>query len=276
MLKASILSAPVVGLLILASPVRSADAPVQVMLVGTYHFSNPGKDLNNVKVDDVLTPKRQAEIEIVTKALAAFKPTRVGVEWPAPLVEERYARYLEGTLPESRNEVVQLGFRLARAQGLAKVSGLDVDGDFPFEDVQKWAKEHGRGGVIDDLLEMGRAETEALSRLQETATVGGVLRALNEPTSIRRNHSFYPPLLAMGAGDEQPGAKLLAAWYARNLGTCARLVQAARPGDRMVVFFGQGHIHLLAQCLKEQPDFQLVDPLAYLPASEAPPPARAR
>lgn len=256
---------------LVAAPLRGADAPAQVMLVATYHFSNPGHDLNNVKVDDVLTPKRQAEVEAVASALAAFKPTRVGVEWPAGLVDERYPKYLAGTLPESRNEVVQLGFRLARAMGLKEVSGLDVDGDFPFEDVQKWAGEHGKARVIDDLLAMGKAETDRLGKLQNTETVGGTLRDLNQPASMALNHSFYPPLLAMGAGDAQPGARLVSAWYARNLGICAKLVQAAKPGDRMVVFFGQGHIPLLARFVGEQPGFQLVDPLAYLPPAGARP-----
>ena len=73
-----------------------------------------------------------------------------------------------------------------------------------------------------------------------------------------------PPMLTMGGGDEQPGVKLLAAWYERNLAICARLLQAVKPGDRVVAFYGQGHIYLLQQCLREQPTVQLVDPLSYL------------
>ena len=105
----------------LAAPMLAAGggADTEIMLVGTYHMSNPGQDLNNVKVDDVLTPKRQAEIVAVAESLARFKPTRVAVEWPEDISSERYAKYLAGTLPESRNEVVQLGFRLARAAQLA-------------------------------------------------------------------------------------------------------------------------------------------------------------
>ena len=38
--------------------VNAADTVrTQVMLVGTYHFSNPGKDIHNVKAVDVLTAK---------------------------------------------------------------------------------------------------------------------------------------------------------------------------------------------------------------------------
>ncbi|HZF15110.1 MAG TPA: DUF5694 domain-containing protein [Steroidobacteraceae bacterium] len=253
----------------LIAPATAADAvaDTQVLIVASYHFSNPGQDLNNVKVDDVLTPKRQAELAAVTDALARFQPTRVAVEWPGDITTERYAKYLAGTLPESRNEVVQLGFRLARSAALKEVNGLDVEGDFPFDDVQKWAKEHGREGVIDGLLAGGKAETDKLTKLQSTETVGGILRYLNEPAEIAHNHSFYPPMLAMGGGAEQPGVKLVSSWYTRNLAICAKLVQTVKPGDRVVLFFGQGHVYLLSQCLREQPRFKLAEALDYLPLS---------
>ncbi|WP_157823806.1 hypothetical protein [Melittangium boletus] len=36
-------------------------------------FDNPGKDVNNVKADDVLTPRRQQELEALTAELAKFR-----------------------------------------------------------------------------------------------------------------------------------------------------------------------------------------------------------
>ncbi len=246
-------------------PVFAADAAkTQVMLVGTYHFSNPGKDLNNVKAVDVLAAERQRELGKVTTALAKFAPTQVAVEWPAQVVKERYAQFRDGKLPESRNEVVQLGFRLARERGLQTVHGLDVEGDFPFEAVVNWASEHGRRSEIEAMLAGGAKEVAHISALQEQTTIGGVLRDLNSRESIGRNHAFYPPMLTMGAGEDQPGVKLLSSWYTRNLAICARLLQEIKPGDRVVVFYGQGHIHLLQQCLQEQAGVQLVDPLKFL------------
>jgi len=239
----------------------------QVMLVATFHFANPGQDLHNVKAIDVLTADRQREIAAVVTALAQFKPTRVGVEWPDQIVQERYPKFLDGTLPVSRNEVVQLGFRLARESGLKTVHGLDVEGDFPFEAVAEWASARGRKGEIDAVMEMGEKEVKRISDLQQRTSVGGVLRDVNSEASIARNHSFYPPLLSMGAGDDQPGVKLLSSWYTRNLAICARLLQQLKPGDRVVVFYGQGHVYLLQQCLREQPSVQLIDPLKFLPGN---------
>jgi hypothetical protein len=253
------------ALAMLCGSALAADAAkTQVMLIGTYHFSNPGKDLNNVKAVDVLAADRQREIGKVVTALARFAPTKVAVEWPAQVVQERYPKFRDGQLPESRNEVVQLGFRLARERSLPAVLGLDVEGDFPFEAVAAWAGNHGRKGEIDAVMAVGAKEVEHISSMQDRTSIGGVLRDLNTQESIARNHAFYPPMLTMGAGEDQPGVKLLAAWYERNLAICARLLQQVAPGDRIVVFYGQGHVYLLQQCLREQPGMELVDPPKYL------------
>lgn len=109
-----------------ALPIAATAAePVSVMIVGDFHMCNPGHDLHNVQADDMLAPKRQAEIAAVTAGLAKFRPTLVAVEWPADLTDQRYHAYLRGTLAPSHNEVVQLGFRLARSAGLG--AGLQVE-----------------------------------------------------------------------------------------------------------------------------------------------------
>jgi hypothetical protein len=262
-------AAAVTGLL-LAAPASGRETNARVMLVATYHFANPGQDIHNVKAVDVLAPERQSEIEAVTRSLARFEPNRVAVEWPADVVDERYARYRNDSLPVSSNEVVQLGFRLARARGLERVHGIDVAGDFPFEPVAAWAKRHGQTAQLDAMMAAGAAEVARISDLQQRTSIGGVLRYMNEPAGIALNHAFYPPLLRMGAGQDQPGATLISAWYARNLAICARLLQIIEPGDRIAVFYGQGHVYLLRQCVTEQPDVELVDPLTYLTLGAGP------
>ena len=111
----------------------SQPKPAKVMIVGTFHLDNPGQDVFNVQVDDVLVAKRQAELAAIAKALARFEPTEVMVEWPAAMTNERYASYRADKLPPSRNEVVQLGFRLAALRELERVRGIDVGGEFPFD-----------------------------------------------------------------------------------------------------------------------------------------------
>jgi hypothetical protein len=242
----------------------AAAAPVSVMIVGGYHMSNPGHDLHDIKAEDVLLPKQQAEIAAITDSLASFRPTKVMAEWPADLVNERYAKYVAGTLPPSRNEVVQLGFRLAKKTN-ARALGIDVDGEFPYEAVQAFAKTHGQTQLLDRESAETAKLTERQTELLETRGIAATLRDLNDPNRLKDDNRFYREMLYVGAGSEQPGADLLTAWYHRNFMICANILQNSQPGDRIVIFYGSGHAFLLRQCVTETPGFKLVEPNDYLP-----------
>jgi len=244
-----------------ASP---APAPIEVMVVGLFHMANPGHDLHNLKVDDVLSPRRQSEIAAVTDALARFKPTKVAAEWDADTVAERWPKYLDGTLPPSRNEVVQLGFRLAKTAH-ATVFGIDADGDFPYPPVKDYADAHGLAGILDAQGAVVERSLAEQGRILADQGVPATLRWINEPDRIRSNNAFYRATLLIGGGKDQPGVDLMTAWYRRNFLICANLLQLAKPGDRIVVFYGSGHAFLLRQCVAEAPGFALVEPNAWLP-----------
>ncbi len=247
----------------------TAAEPVRVMVLGTFHFANPGLDLANAKVDDVLQPRRQAELQALAEGLARFRPTVVAVERDADPAPDRalksYADYLAGQGRDDRNEIVQVGFRLARLAGLQRVVGIDTNGDFPFEALQAWAQGHGRAADLQREIELIQAQVKRMEQQQQTLTIGQVLRVMNQPATIRDDNGFYMRMLGYGDGQQQPGAALVGAWAARNLAICARLVQVARPGDRVVVVYGAGHSHSLRQCVSDMPGWQLVEAVDYLP-----------
>jgi hypothetical protein len=47
----------------------AAPARAEVLVLGTYHMANPGRDIFNMQADDVLAPKRQTEIAEVVAVL---------------------------------------------------------------------------------------------------------------------------------------------------------------------------------------------------------------
>jgi hypothetical protein len=242
-----------------------AQSPVQVMIVGTYHMSNPGRDMHDVKAGDVLSPKRQGELSGIVNGIARFNPGVVDVEWDAATTNTRYKAYIGGTLPPSHNEVVQLGFRLAMQQHLASVNGIDVEGEFPYDAVEAFAKAHGEMPLLTAADSDVEAFTTKMDAVLARGTIGDALRYMNDPALVAHGNDFYRTTLKIGAGAVQPGADLLAAWYKRNLYICANLIQSAHPGDRVVVFYGSGHAFLLHQCVSETPGFRLVEANDYLP-----------
>ena len=156
--------------------------------------------------------------------------------------------------------MVQVGFRLAKKVN-AIAYGLDADGDFPWQRLQD-ANAFGFKQAIDPSASAD--ETRELQRTIDSEGIIAALQYLNQPERIRKSNGFYRSLLRVGSETDQPGADLVAAWQHRNLLICSNLLQASKPGDRIVVFFGAGHAYLQRQCVEETPDLRLVDPLPFL------------
>lgn len=253
----------------------AAPDPIEVMILGTYHMSNPGADLHNARIDPVTTPAKQAQLEAVAEGLARFRPTAVAVERVAPdqstLLDPRYPAFTPADLLTNANERVQIAFRLAHRQGLTRVYAIDEqdrDGQpsyFPFGAVQSWAEANGEAARLGAMHAEVAAMVADLERRQATETIGQLLAGMNTPEQVMGDQGFYARLMAFGAGDDQPGAVLNSRWYARNAQIFARLLQVARPGDRIVVLYGAGHNYWLRQMVETTPGFRLVEPADYLP-----------
>ena len=69
------------GLLAIPSASSSqSDARAEILVLGTYHMANPGRDIHNMEADDVQSPKRQQEIAQLIEVLKRFRPTKIAIE----------------------------------------------------------------------------------------------------------------------------------------------------------------------------------------------------
>jgi hypothetical protein len=238
--------------------------PIEVMIVGLFHMSGSAHDLHNEVTPDVLQPRQQAQLIAITDSLARFRPTAVAVEWDAPFVAEWYPKYLSNEMKPSRNEVVQLGFRLGKKVG-KPVYGIDADGDFLWQPFQTYAEAHGDQQLLADEDAVIVRDVANAQRLIDTSGIAPALRYLNDPMRLRSANGWYRNLLRVGEGKDEPAVDLLTGWYRRNFQICANLIRTAKPGDRIVVFFGNGHAFLLRQCVAETPGMKLVEANDYLP-----------
>src|SRR3954463_3764792 len=136
-----------------AKPVPS-DTRAEVLVLGTYHMGNPGHDIFNMKADDVLAPKRQAEIAELIDVLKKFHPTKIAIESDAysDKIPKRYADYLAGKYELTANETDQIGFRGAKELGHKTVYPVDVDGDFPYQRLVNYAKGGGKSKELEEIM----------------------------------------------------------------------------------------------------------------------------
>ncbi len=245
------------------------------MIVGSFHFDNPGQDLNNVAVDPVTTPQKQAELAAVAQGLRRFRPTAVALERvaadKATLVDQVYPSFQPSMLLTEADERYQIGYRLANLEGLSRVYAIDEQSEeggrdyFPFDKVQTWFTAHHREADFAALNAPIAAHAAELSERQRRETLGQLLAESSSPDHpIAGNMALYYGLLKFGDGAEQPGAELNAAWYERNAKIFTKLMAVARPGDRIVVVFGAGHSYWLRHFVQNTPGFQLVEASPYL------------
>lgn len=252
------------------APKISADK-VQVMVLGTYHFDNPGQDLANVEADDVLTPTRQAELAKVVDALAAYKPTIIMVErvMTAPAyIDTHYTDFTKADLATKRDERVQIAYRLAHQLGHEKVYGIDEqpsDGEpdyFPFGKLMEHAQTTGQGDALNGSIAKIQAKIKAFSDTQKHKTITELLIASNG--NDLTNAGFYYSMFEYDRGEAQPGAELQSYWFMRNAKIFGKAHQLAKPGDRVLIVYGGGHKFWLNHFAENTPGYVSVDPVTFL------------
>lgn len=247
--------------------------PVEVMVLGMYHFANPGLDAVNLEVDDMLAPRRQREIQTLVDTLADWRPTRVAVEnvAQAPALEMSDFADTQALLGRTRNESVQVGYRLARQLGHAAVYGYDEqpsEGEpdyFPMDQVQAFAQENGGMDLLGALFaEVQAMVAEEQAKLPDQSVAESLLIHNREDIVGPQHDRLYYSLLKIGNGDQQPGAELNAYWYMRNAKMFAKIDMIAEPGDRVLVLAGSGHATWLKHFVRHMPGYELVDALPFV------------
>ncbi|MGE5674512.1 MAG: DUF5694 domain-containing protein [Mycobacterium leprae] len=255
----------------------------KVMLLGTFHFANPGLDALNLQVD-MTTPQRQAEIAAVVDRLAAFAPTKIAVEAPLDAeerVNQRYHAYRSGASPLTANEIQQLGFRLAARLGHDKLYPIDAWGRFYESEEQMTAYIQSRGYTEENFhrllhdpkwWERYTALFRHDAQLQASHTLMEYLAYINSPERVRLDHGLY-----LAWPDGEPGdywmADYISGWWInRNLRIFANLKRlTTSPADRILVIYGAGHLSLLRHAVESSYLHELVEVGEYLCEKELPP-----
>ncbi|MFP5225909.1 MAG: DUF5694 domain-containing protein [Actinomycetota bacterium] len=240
----------------------------EVLLLGTPHLANPGRDLINIVVDDVLAPARQRELEELTMRLAAFRPTKICVEVTPGRqdgLDELFAGFLEGRGEPKAGEVHQIAFRLAQQQGLNRVLGVDDDAPMEWNgledlfDAQPQLKREFQEWTRKAQIE-AQHESERLAR----TPLQHYLLEVNDPERLLLDAAWYVDMAGLGGVGEHAGARMLTSWYRRNIAIFSNVCGHTEPGDRLFILLGVGHVPILRQLLSLSSRHTLVDLPQYL------------
>jgi len=241
------------------SPKQGSARP-EILVLGVYHMANPGHDINNMQADDVLAPKRQQEIAELIAVLKKFRPTKIAIEsdFGTDTRPKQFAEYLAGKHELTRNEIEQIGFRMAKEMGHKAIYPVDADGDFPWKRVVDYTKATGDSAKFEAVsgrwAEMVKEEGEFL----KTHTVLETLLYANSDERVARDVATYYLVSRFGEPGDYAGPDLLAEWYRRNIRIYNNIMKiTSSPDDRVLVIFGSGHLGWLRQDFANDPTVRL-------------------
>ena len=257
---------------------------VQIMTLGTFHFGYPGLDTHKTVEDlrvDVLSAKRQEEIKLVLEKVKAFNPTKILIEWNLPrqnFVDSTYQEYVAGRFELKRNEVYQLGFRLAKELGHQTVYCIDDNGRFYPQMKEGWkeysakltAWQANRSDNLSEIDWSGRFKQiyNENDRYKHQNTIIKIFRSLNDPDYVKESHGTYLTgtfdfeiTYADFAGVDW----FITNWYNRNLRMYRNMRrQIESKQERLLAIVGAGHLAILNHILEAAPDVEFISPLDYL------------
>jgi hypothetical protein len=285
------------GLLAATRPAAAqAPAPlntkIKVYLVGTFHFNaSDGDVIKGTKVD-MSTPDKQRELDELVSKLQKTQADKVFVEWMPDrqrFVDSTYALYRKGqrevgSQRQNNNEVVQVGYRLAKQLNRPKVYCADADGVFDYGAAQASAKQHGQEAILkggfqapisDSVGLLIQARTKAISARQAPApkysgeNVLTHFKRMNTEAADRGNMDAYLLYLnRVGSGPDYAGADLGGEYYQRNVRIYTNLLRAVdvQRDKAIVLIIGQGHVSLLKSILRYNSLFEVAEVLPLLEA----------
>lgn len=232
----------------------------EVLVLGVYHMANPGHDIFNTKADDVLAPKRQQEIAQLAQVLEKFAPTKVAVEADvySQRVPKEYTDFLAGKYTLTRNEIDQIGYRVAREMSHKAIYPVDVDGEFPFQRVVNYAKASGKSKELEAMESEIGAMVKAQNDYLLSHTVLETLLYMNADAKAADDVGFYFREAHFGEPGDWAGADLVADWYRRNIRIYSNVVRLIdSPNERILVIYGAGHLGWLRQQFANDPNVRV-------------------
>ena len=222
-----------------------SDARPEILVLGTYHMANPGRDIINMQADDVLAAKRQQEIAQLVEVLKKFHPTKVAIEADvgSERVTQQYADYVAGKYTLTANETNQIGYRLAKEMGHKTIYPVDEEGDFPWSRVVNFSKANGMAEKFASLNDAWGKLVKEQDEFLHSHTISEMFEYLNSDSMSAKGVAFYYAIVPYGDPSDYAGPDLLAAWYQRNIRIYHNIVNLVdSPSDRILVLYGAGHL----------------------------------
>ncbi|MBW1656615.1 DUF5694 domain-containing protein [Flavobacterium quisquiliarum] len=236
----------------------------QILLIGTFHYANPGLDVAQVKSFDILSEKSQKELEIMTDKIKKFGPDKIFVEWEFSKqadLNKFYNKNTDSLFKTNKSEITQLALRTAKKLNHKKLYGMNLYTSFPYDSLMMAMEKANqkdlmkRNNESTKKFEKDHNEKIAKSSLQEMMLYYNTKQAENE------NLQWYLEIAnRAGNPDDFSGPSLVSNWYKRNLYMYSLIQKLTESTDnKIMILVGAGHAAIIRGFIEHDPTFQIVD-----------------
>lgn len=243
----------------------------EVLLVGTFHYNNPGADVVKTKSFNILNEDSQLELEKISTKIKNYNPTKIFVEWPyneQNELDSLYQLYNQGQYFKNdslsdfylKNEIFQLAFRIAKENNLKTLYGIDYSTSFPFEDVMNDIKKSNQSelkGKIENGI--STLTTEFDNKIESGISLSELTYYLNTSEFRDFHNNLHNNLMLLaGEPDDFSGPFLTSEWFKRNLYMWSFVQKITEQSDeRVMVLAGAGHIAMFEKFINQNNEWKV-------------------
>ncbi|MER2039073.1 MAG: DUF5694 domain-containing protein [Solibacillus sp.] len=226
---------------------------MEILLLGTIHLE---ETTDMVQLNKEARNKFDEEqFEILTDDLAFFQPEQIFVEYPYKMQEQLDAQYKDFSLngrPLQRNEIYQIGFRLASKLGQKKIYAVDWNEEISGIKGLEAITDEQSVTALQKLLQKTTVKMQTVSSKIQTGNIVEFFKFINTAEQNLQDHQLYVDLMLLQ--DEVAFEWVANYWYYRNLKIVQNIRKSIEQGtQKAVIIYGAGHNYLLQQMLQDDP-----------------------
>jgi len=236
----------------------------QILLVGTFHYENPGHDIAKLDDFNVFSEKSQKDLEIMTDKIKKFGPDKIFVEWKfnkQTELDKFYGKNADSLLKNDADEIVQLALRTAKKLNHKKLYGIDYRNNFPYDSLMiAMEKANQKDLMAKNNLMIQNLQKNHNERIRKSSLQEMMLH-YNKKQTENENVQWYFEIANRGGNpDDFSGASLVSNWYKRNLYMYSLIQKLTESIDnKIMILVGGGHAAMIREFIAHDPTFEIVD-----------------
>lgn len=252
---------------------QPASPRIKVYLLGTFHFSQTDSTYN------VLDEKHQQSIQKLCQIIAKQQPDKVFIERQPEYefqnkIDSLFTLFskMKSRKLRAKNELVQVGFRVAKMLGHKKVYQCDHPGRYGslYSNSLQYAKTNNQIGYLDATVQGTAVREDDLvneDSLMQNSTLLEYIKWINSDAVMSTSHASYVsnyPLVGSkdfynyDDDDTLVGAEVIADWYRRNIMIYTKMINQLSFDEKAIfLIMGGDHIPILRHLFESNPNFEV-------------------